>query len=394
MKKVCFLVSYNQYETKRYFTEKFSEAFIRSGIECRIYDVVETKIHENILESIQEFEPDFTLSFNSFLPFEDNNYLWDLLKIPHLTMLLEPSLYSVNLINSPFSIISSVDHFDCYGLSTQNFDRLFFMPHAVDRESCLVNEETAKIYDIVFIGSCYHPEKLKEKWEKEVSNEESKIILKATELLLNNKEIPLQEALILSWKESKVPLEEIDFLKLFSYIDKYSKGLDRINLIKNIKNESVHIFGSSFEDDPSSIKGWEDLLTGQKNVTFHKEVSYAEGLNILQKSKISLNSSPFFKNGSHERIFSGFAAGSLVITNRTLFTDQEFNDDSIVYDPNHYEEIESKIKFYLTNELKRKEAVSKYRQKILKNHTWDLRVSLVKEVIPYLILKTKPFIKL
>lgn len=392
VKKVCFLVNYNQYETKRYFTKKFSEAMIRAGIESRIYDVAETKNYENLVESIQEFQPDFTLSFNSSLPLLDNIYLWDRLKIPHLSILLDPSLYSVNLINSPYSIISCVDHFDCYGLSTQNFDRVFFMPHAIERD--LFEKETLnKEYDIVFIGSYYDYKTLRKNWENELSEEESLIILKAVEMILSQKEISLQVALMRMWKESKLPQEGINFLKLFTYIDKYSRGLARVNLIKSIKNHTIHIFGAPIENDLPSVMNWEDVLQSQSNVVIHKSITYSESLEILRKSKISLNSSPHFKDGSHERIFSSFAANALTITNETLYTDREFpNEKRIVY--SNDSEIESKIDFFLKNDMERQRLVLKYKEIILKNHTWDNRVSLLREIMPIMISNTKPFRKL
>ena len=52
--KVCFFVNYNQYESKRYFTEKLSQAMNRQGIKTKIFDVVESKIHERMIEEIKE----------------------------------------------------------------------------------------------------------------------------------------------------------------------------------------------------------------------------------------------------------------------------------------------------------------------------------------------------
>jgi len=385
-KKICFLVNYNQYESKRHFTDKLIEAFNRSGVETKLFDVVETKIHENVIDAIKKYNPDFTISFNSFLPFPDNTYLWDLLKIPHLSILLDPSLYSVGLIDSSYSIVSCVDQFDCYGLSTQNFDRVFFMPHAIEKELCEeVDQE--KEYDVVFLGSCYDYPTMRMSWKNEFSKSTCEALEEACDIVLSNKVVPLQDALVMAWRNKKLPLEGVNFLQLFTYLDKYTRGVDRVELIRNINEANVHVFGEPFEDDPTATQSWKELLKGKNNVTLHPPVSYAKSLEILKKSKICLNSSPFFKNGSHERIFAGLACGSLVVTGDNLFVRESFTDgESIVlYESGKWDAVDEKINYYLENEDARQQVVAAGRRIILEKHTWDKRVELLQDVIPEMI---------
>ncbi len=387
--KVCFFVNYNQYESKRYFTEKLSQAMNRQGIKTKIFDVVESKIHERMIEEIKEFNPDFTLSFNSILPLPDNTYLWDLLKIPHLSMLLDPSIYSVSLIQSPYSIISCVDYFDCYGLATQNFDRVFFFPHGVEKE-LFEESKKDKEYDVVFIGSCYDYETMRLSWQRELSKDLCAVLESASETFLSEPEVSLQEALIRAWQKFNLSPEGADFVKLFTYLDRYTRGLDRVQLIKNIRTAEVHIFGEPFEDDATAVKGWKDLLKTRDNVIFHRPVSYSEGLKILQKSKICLNSSPFFKNGSHERIFNGLACGALVITNDTLFVRENFSvgEDIVTYSSNPWNDINEKVNYYLSNDEERNKVIAAGKKRVMEHDTWDHRVTLLKEVMPSMLLKT------
>lgn len=394
IKKVCFLVNYNQYESKRYFTDKFSEAMNRAGIKTKIIDVEESKIHERMIDELIEYAPDFTVSFNSFMPFPDNTYLWDLTEIPHLSILLDPSLYSVHLIDSPYSIISCVDQFDCYGLSTQNFEKILFFPHAVEKE-LFDAPESDKEYDVVFIGSCYDYETMRSSWKREFSKETCGALEAASEIVLSDVEIPLQEALVRGWRTTGLPTQGIDFLKLFTYLDKYSRGVDRVELIRNIKDAEVHVFGELFEDDQSATKGWKDLLKGQDNVIFHDPVSYEESLKILQKSKICLNSSPFFKGGTHERIFAGLACGALVVTNENVFIREAFEDgkELVLYRPKEWDRVNEKINYYLENEDARRSVVKAGSQKVKDGHTWDHRVQMLQELMPGMIEKCRSILK-
>ncbi len=393
IKKACFLVNYNQYESKRHFTEKFAEALNRNGIETKVFDVIETKIHEGIIEAIKEFRPDFTLSFNSFNPLPDNTYLWDLLQIPHLSMLLDPSLYSVGLIHSPYSVISCVDYFDCYGLATQNFDRIFLLPHAVEKELCESPDEP-KEYDVVFIGSCYDYETMRQCWQNEFSESICAALDLACRIVLSDGDVPLQEALVKAQRETGFPTEGVDFLKLFTYLDKYTRGLDRVALIKSIDDAEVHIFGELFEDDQGAVKGWKDLLKDKKNVIFHKPVTYAESLSIFKKSKVCLNSNPFFKNGSHERIFAGLGAGNVLVTSENIFLKENFftPDIPVIYSFENRKAVNEKINYYLAHEAERALSGKAGKKAVLEGHTWDHRARQLKQVMPVMIEKIKHLI--
>lgn len=388
IKKVCFLVNYNQYETKRYFTQRLAEALRRHGVETDIIDVHENKIDASLIDKIVAAKPDFTASFNSFIPFPDNTYLWDFTEIPHLSMLLDPSLYSVSLIRSPYSVIACVDQSDCYGLSTQNFDKIIFMPHAVERDLFDLADQQ-KEFDIVFLGSCYDYETLRSSWKRQLSALERTVIEEATNIFLSQTEIPLQEAFVAAWGNNGASTKEVDFLNLFSILDHYTRGIDRVELIRHIQNATVHLFGELFEDDKGIGKGWKSLLKDQSNIVFHEPVDYGESLKILQRSKICLNSSPFFKFGAHERIFAGFACGALVVTNDNPFLRQNFQADKeiIFYNSNGWSGIETKIQAYLENEEARRNAVLAGREKVKNAHTWDQRAKMLQDVMPEMIKK-------
>lgn len=390
IKKICFLVNYNQYEVKRSFTEKFAEALERKGVETLTFDFSKKRLHENVIEKIKEAEPTMTASFNSILPLPDDRYLWDLLEIPHLSMLLDPSLYSVALINSPYSIISCVDRFDCYGLATQNFDRVFFMPHAVERELFERPPEKNKIYDVVFLGSCYNYESLRKAWEKELSKPICDVLEQAIELLFSDNKTSLQDALVIAWRESLLPPHGVDFLKLFTYLDHYTRGYDRVQLIGAIEDCQVHVFGEIFEDDPNAVKGWKQQLKGHDNIVFHEPVTYPESLEILRRSKICLNSNPFFKDGSHERIFNGAAAGALVATMDNLYVREQFveGEDLLLYQPGHWGGLNEKIHYYLNHEEERQAAAGRLAVKVKQHHTWDNRAALLIETMPKMIEKS------
>jgi spore maturation protein CgeB len=390
LKRIGLLVNYNLYESKRYFTQKLSDALNRKGIETKIIDVKEKILEADIGAEIQNFHPDLTCSFNTLSQLPDKKFLWDVLKIPHLSILVDPALYSVGLRNSPYSIISSVDRFDCESLRSPQFQNIFFWPHATEATKDDVNKNSRN-YDIVFLGTCYDYENLRVTWKQRLTPALSRVLDKAIEIVLSDKFIPLAQALVLSLNSEKIAPQGIDLLGLFYYLDNYTRGKDRVELIRSIKDYKVHIFGELLTEDPVCTRSWNYYLGSQANIVLHPSVPFAESLKILKQSRISLNSMPFFKNGSHERVFNSLACGALPVTTETLYFKEIFNNDQdiIFYQPGHWDKINESIHHFLENEDKRREGVNQGRNKILQGHTWDHRVDQLLQELPPILERMK-----
>lgn len=386
LKKVCFLVNYNLYESKRYFTQKFAEAMNRRNIETRIVDVEESPLSGEMIASVKRYSPDITLSFNSLLPLSENKFLWDYLHIPHLAVLVDPALYSVNLTQSQYSILSCVDRSDVDAVRSYQFNRVFFLPHAVERE-LFQREHFSKKYDVVFLGSCYDYESLRVSWKQRNPEALNKVLDDAIDIVFNDKQISLTNALITAWNASKLDPAGVDFTTLFYYLDNYTRGKDRVNLIRSIKDAKVYVFGETSRDNAVGILGWQQYLASQKNVTVHPSVPYAAALEILMQTKIALNSMPFFKNGSHERVFAALACGAVPITTENQYFREIFKDgeDLCFYKMNNPAEANEKVNALLTDEARRAQLALNGSTKVKQNHTWDSRVDLLLKELPSLI---------
>jgi len=389
-KKVCFLVNYNLYESKRHFTVKLCEALNRAGVETDIIDVKESQLKSTSIQRIHSFQPDFTASFNSFEPLEGKQYMWDFLEIPHLSMLVDPSLYSVNLIDSPYSVISCVDQIDCQSIASQGFSRVFFLPHAVEAD-LLKEERRQPKYDVVFFGTCYDYESMQKSWREELPGPIVKALELAIEIFLSDHVTSLQQALVAAWNKAGVSPQGVNMIQLFYYLDHYTRGYDRVKLIRSIKEAKVHVFGELSRDDSSAVNGWDYYLKDCPNVTIHPAVDFSDSLSILKESKICLNSSPFFKCGTHERMFTGPACGALTISSNNTWIEKTFAEerDIVTYECIARDAVNEKVNFYISHDNERLAIVDEARKKIGDEHTWDQRVLLLQEVMPQLLSQTK-----
>lgn len=386
LKKICCIVNYNLYESKNHFTLKMAEALLRHGIDVKIIDIQKSNSVLDLNE-IQNFNPDLTCSFNSTAQMANGLFFWDLLQIPHWSILVDPSLYAVNLTNSPYSIISCVDRDDCTGLRSHNdFQNVFFWPHAVERELAPLKEGN-RPYDVVFLGSCYDYESLRRSWQEKYPAKLNAVLDEAIDAVGSDRYTSLMDALIKAWGNSGLSPDGIDFVKLFYYLDNYTRGKDRVELIRSIKNAKVHLFGELMIEEPAYHLDWKHYLGDQKNVVLHPSVPFTESLEILKQSKICLNSMPFFKNGSHERVFTSLACGALPITSNSRYIGEMFQDgeDLVLYSSANWDAVNVQVDSLLANEKRRKEMAAKGRAKVMKEHTWDRRVEQLLNELPSIL---------
>lgn len=385
IKRVGILVNYNLYESKRYFTQKLAEALNRKGIETKIVDVQEKALEADVGAELANFHPDFTCSFNS-LDKVQNKFLWDVLQIPHLSILLDPALYSVSLRNSPYSIISCVDRFDSASLRGPQFQNVLFWPHAV--EPGIPDEsKVSRIYDIVFLGTCYDYENLRLAWKQKLTPALSRVLDNAVEIVFSNKFVPLAQALVNALNTARISPQGVDLIGLFYYLDNYTRGKDRVELIRSIKDFPVHVFGQLLMEDPVCKRSWSHYLGSQANVVLHPPVPFEQSFHILKQSRICLNSMPFFKNGSHERVFYSLAYGALPLTSETLFLNENFKDgeEIVFYQYGQWDKVNDRIHHFLSQENERRKAADKGRLKVLRDHTWDNRVDQLLQELPAIL---------
>lgn len=373
IKKIAIFTSNNYYDSKKHFSTHLKDSLEKLGAEVLLIDFSINPLNEEIFFQIKAFDADLTLSFNSQDSDQKGKYLWDYLKTPHLSMLLDPSLFYQQYVDLDYCLISCVDKFDVEWFKKRNTSS-YFIPHAIEK-SLKFSPNTPREADIVFIGSVYDPEAALETLRKNFSPELLEVTLRTLERTQKEKDSPYTYVLEEELKNKNISLEKGPLKDLAYQIDLYLRGAERLDLIRSIHSHEVHIFGGTGFQEPQEGRSWQELLKGKKNIIFHNATSYTDSLQVLKHSKISLNSAPFFKNGTHERIFASLMAGALPITNNNIWVEENFTDgvDILTFDRNHFEEVDSKISKYLNDENLRCDVVKAGQKKVLQHHTWDNR---------------------
>lgn len=372
-----------QYGVLTHFSKKLHEAMIRNGVQCRL---LEAKRDDpgTFLKALLGDQPECTLSFNGLLPDDQGRFLADLVKIPHVAYLVGSTYEFVSMTRSAYTIMACADKGSCDFYRQLGFTKTLFVPHGI--EPSLIPDGNCD-YDVTMFSSYIDYKAIRASWKKKFDTPVRNAMEEVAEQVSSDLEIPYYQAFVKALdhqlsKGGKMDPQKMNFIEVLEELELYVGGLDRYNLVKAIKDAKVDIFGCGDQG-----KGWKQALGKQSNVVLHDPIPYDQVLSTMRHSKIVLNSTPWIKEGSHERIFSALASGALVITNENRYLSHQFTDgESIVfYHPSRLDKANHRVNEYLSNEAKRDSVVSKGRQIVMGLDTWDRRVEQLLQELPPLL---------
>jgi spore maturation protein CgeB len=385
--RVCFLVHDDLYNSKREFAASLAGSLKRVGVETKTIDIRNLELGSGEIDDLYRFDPSFICTFNKMMPLEDGTFIWDGLKVPSATFLLDPAIYYLHLAKSDYSVLGYSDRYDDEVIAASGLKTHFFFPQAVDKKIADSPLETDRPYDVVLMGTCYDHERVRAGWENQYPAAVSEVIEAVVERTLAEPRSSFVQILPEEWRKGGIDPGTVDFQTLCTYIDYYLRGYDRFELLKSIKDAHVHVFGDLYWSQGKNLKGWRDYLKGMSNITVHDPVPYAQSFEILQKSKICLNSTPFIKNGSHDRLFTGLSSGCTVLTSENLFPEEVFGDGKGIeyYGFDEKKDVNDLINEILSDEPRRMEKVAVGKDIVRLEHTWDNRAELLLQTMPDMI---------
>jgi len=309
-------------------------------------------------------------------------FFCDLLKIPHVACLVDSPNNFVPLIRSPYTIITCVDRFACEFFREMQFDKVIFMPHAVEK-NLICHEEKAN-YEVLMLASCIDYETIAEEWKKKYPQEIVKLLKEAAEKALEKEGVSYIQIFVELFNQyiTEHPhenIEEYDYLDMLDEIEIYMRGVDRVKTIKLIHKSEVHVFGRD-----ESEKGWQYYLKGNRNVIVHPSVPFEEALLLMQQSKIVLNSCPWIQDGGHERIFYGQACNALIATRKNPFLENYYTQgENILYIED--KTFDDQVFAFVKDDVLRKKVAAKGRSTAMQHHTWDKRAAHLLKELPAFI---------
>ena len=226
-------------------------------------------------------------------------------------------------------------------------------------------------YDILFSGTYYRPQD--RLTDLHQSLEARPDIWELYQLMYQNllidSDLNLEQALLLTLKQKNLSVSADTLRILFSYsenVDWAIRMTQRERVITVLAEAGLELYLLG--------RGWENLsCTRYPNVhRINDRIPYGQTLAHMANAKINLNVFPWFKSGTHDRVFNTLLQHSLPLTDRSAWAEEYFTDgeDIAFYDLKHLERLPEIAQDLLDHPAKAEAMIEKGYEKVRRELTW------------------------
>ncbi len=326
-------------DTLDLYTDEYVNICSKEGAECLVIDA---GIIDRELIRLKAFlikEVTAVISLNNIgmhLEFEDGLNIWDQYQIPFYNILMDhPFHYKTALDRAPEQMIllcMDRNHVEYVKRFFPNIKRVAFFPHAgielqkkdvaYAGESCYVPIEERKI-DVLYAGglSRYAAEGLIPDLGSIREFDAFELVKNALEKLINNPELTTEYVIEQCLQEINFKINDKklgETIAELRFLDALAVSFYREQAVRILAENgvTVTVFGV----------GWDRCEWESPNVVYAGVTSPAQILELMNQSKIVLNTMTWFKQGAHDRIFNGMLAGAAVVSDRSEYVEEIFTN--------------------------------------------------------------------
>lgn len=370
-------------ETLSFFSKELAENFKEKGLSVFIYDLetAEPKKQVRNLRKFWKLGETFVVTFNfnglrgeeEF--YEEGQLLWKQLEIPCVNIMVDHPFYYPSLLDKVkkelgellyYQVVIDRDHKKFMERFYPELkEHLTFFPLA-GTESKWQEKE----YDVVFVGN-YTPPSDFQKYIERIDEEYTAFYEGIINDLITNPDTTMEQAFEKHLKREMGRITEQNLricMEHLIFIDLYVRFYFRGNVIKTLAEADipVHVWGAGLEALPCKKP---------ENIILMGSTDTAGCLDALAKAKVALNVMPWFKNGSHDRVYSAMLNHAVCVTDDSVYLRQQLTDEEQVlfYSLHDYSQLPNKIKELLAKEEKRTVIAQRGYEHAKKYHTWRER---------------------
>lgn len=248
-----------------------------------------------------------------------------------------------------------------------------FMPHVgvIPSHDTPVIPYSMRKYDLLFCGTYYRPQDRMAGLYQILENRPD--IQELYQLMYQNmitdSTLNLEQALLLTLKQKNLTISEDTLKLLFSYSENVDWAIrmyqrERVITVLAEAGFELYLLG----------RGWEKHCCARyPNVhRINDRIPYGQTLAHMANAKINLNVFPWFKSGTHDRIFNTLLQHSLPLTDRSSWVEEYFTDghDIAFYDLKHLERLPEIAQDLLDHPAKAEAMIEKGYEKVRRELTW------------------------
>lgn len=257
-----------------------------------------------------------------------------------------------------------------------------FLPHGGCQAGMAFGKEAGeRTKELVFAGSYYDVRKYEDTIEK-MEPDTREFMKKCIKLLREKSYLTVEQAMSAvlfgeaavceSGAELPINFSEKSNSDILLFLEEYIRSDVRKRVIQSIveNGQKLHVYGS----------GWEDFTCeNMENFIWEGEVEFGTLSKVLDDTKLFLNVMPWFKDGSHERVFTAMLHGAAVLSDESLYLEENFEDGTEIYyySLDRLELLAAQIKRILKDEERLNSMRKKAFEKTIAEHLWEQRAEKI-----------------
>lgn len=338
---------------------------------------------ERMLMNAGKNKYDFIFSMDGILAntqYEDGTYVQNDFECPFVTMLVDHPLYFNDRLDAKLNnynvLVVDGNHEKYIKKHYEHIKNVRMLPHGgigVD-ETQIVPFADRKI-DILFLGSYCDPEEIL-KQVGQLPRMGQVCVMNIIEQMIQDKNVTVEQGLEHFVAANDISLSNNEFkmyMELGAFADKYIRALHRnIVLIGLMKSGiKVNVFGN----------GWNKFKCANPgNMIIGGSLEPMQCMELMANSKIVLNVMPWYKDGTHERVFNAMMAGAVCLTDESEYLRREFTDgeDIVFYSMSN---LSAKVKAILNDTESSAAIAENGYAKAKSKHTWANRAHEIIEFV-------------
>lgn len=326
------------YQDTRHFTEEIDKELCRMGHETLICDLFRGSCSEETLETYRKWRADAVITFNGeALEKKGLWQYWNRLGALVVNILMDAPFH-IDLcayMDSPdieryLLLCPDENHVEFVKRYFPRVKHVEFMPHGgtpVKRKPIPWKE---KSIDLLFCGTYIKPEKFLKVMKQNMGPDEFSRYVSMGERMLQDGSLSVEQVVAETQGFGCAPLypgkidDEIPGMNLLEgWVRMAARERVVMALVKG--GEELYVLGAGWQDCPCAGEEGFHLLSKEL-------IPFVDTLEWMENARINLNIMPWFKAGSHDRVFNAMLRESVALTDSSSYFRQHFRDgETIVY---------------------------------------------------------------
>ncbi len=294
--------------------------------------------------------------------------IYDCLKIPVVNILADHPMTFRHCMEAPpqkYIQFSPDEKHVEFVRKYWNIRQSFFLPHM---GTAPIVKDGNRPIALLFSGTCWPFDRLMDTIRQaDECYGGGGIFFDMIDYMLMDHHITIEEACSIVLKDKNIALSSKEFTEVLIYakaVDEYVRMYYRDRAVRTILEAGMDITVIGVNWDKSDLMNY-------PNFHWIGSMPFGDVFQYMSKSKVVLNVMPWFKAGSHERIFNTLLSGACPISDKSQWLEREFinKKEIIYYNLDKIEDLPEKIATLLKDDDLREEIVRRGQEKVIRKYS-------------------------